>query len=307
MNFRFKMFTLMSLFVFSVTVTFAQQNKTIAIVDAGSSGSRLYVYTLDTGTGSVDDFISEDLGMKLSDVTDPTSAGRFCNKISDHPMDQPTDLYILATAGMRYNQNSDKTYSYLEAQQLSGNYCLKKAMTISGRAEGLYAWITANKEKASLGTNTKANSATELLNTHTNGILEIGGASLQITFVPNTNVNITDTIQHPVYGVIYSKSFLGGGVNVYNNDNNKATVMNGIQTAKGFYSVFNLMARGGMPKAYLKGTGANDIRFQYVETVLNAAKLNANDTFGISEANWTKGAAYDIVINGREPEKYNNN
>lgn len=214
---------------------------------------------------------------------------------------------------MRQCNNPNAVYGFFKQRRSFGKYLLQKATTISGRSEGLYAWIAENYTKNKLNANTKATTSQSLLSTRTNGILEIGGASLQITFVPKTNSNITDTIQHPVYGVIYSKSFLPGGVNNYQENtpfgNTQDIIINGMGTAKSFYNTSDiLVVRGGMPTTYVQSPSKPEgAQFSYVETILNAAKPDTQNGYSASEASWTMGAAYDIVINQRKPEKYQNN
>lgn len=320
LKFRFRVFALVALLVVSVTGAFAQQKVTIAIVDAGSSGSRLFVYEVDKPNSTIKCISSKDLGIPLSNIKDQSIANRFIENIANHQTNaNQVPLYILATAGMRQCNEANIVYGLLGAVTSSsfGKYSLQKAMTISGRSEGLYAWIAENYTKNKLTANAKATTPQSLLSTRTNGILEIGGASLQITFVPKTNNNITDTIQHPVYGVIYSKSFLPGGVNNYQADS-RNNVSTGMGIAKSFYNTSDsLLVRGGMPTAYVENQSVSNPKiqaqlvsnpkFRYVETVLNTARPNDQYRYNASKASWTIGAAYDIVINSRGPEMWNNN
>ncbi len=305
-KFRCKLFVLAALWLVGATGAFAQK-KTLAIVDAGSSGSRLYVYAVDKSAKTVKECCpSEDLRMKLSDVITKDSVSKFYNSIHIPEIEggQPAELYILATAGMRQNSDSANVYSLLNENAPSS---LKKAMTISGRYEGLYAWMASNYDRLSTA---KAASGCDLLDPPLNGILEIGGASLQITFVPKAGAvtAVTDTIRHPAYGVIYSKSYLGGGVNGFGENRNKKKVMDGLQTVKGGYGASGLIARGGIPKACLENkpprTPADTVKFNYVKKVLEEMAAVVEPPVAASDASWTKGAAYDIGINGREPEEY---
>lgn len=302
-KFRCKLFVLAALWVAGATGAFAQK-KTLAIVDAGSSGSRLYVYAVDKSAGTVEACCpSKDLGIKLSDVITADSVSKFYSGIAIAGS-QPAELYILATAGMRQEPLHANVYSLLNENAPSS---LKKAMTISGRYEGLYAWMASNYDRLSTA---RAASGCDLLDPPLNGILEIGGASLQITFVPKAGAvtAVTDTIRHPVYGVIYSKSYLGGGVNEFGENRNKKKVMDGLQTAKNGYGASGLIARGGIPKACLENkpprTPADTVKFNYVKKVLEEMAAVVEPPVAASDASWTKGAAYDIGINGREPEEY---
>ena len=53
LKFRMKAFALIAILLVSISGTFAQQEK-IVIIDAGSSKSKLYVYTVDKGQKKVE-------------------------------------------------------------------------------------------------------------------------------------------------------------------------------------------------------------------------------------------------------------
>ena len=65
LKFRFRVFALVALLVVSVTGAFAQQKVTIAIVDAGSSGSRLFVYEVDKPNSTIKCISPKDLGIQV--------------------------------------------------------------------------------------------------------------------------------------------------------------------------------------------------------------------------------------------------
>ncbi|CAG0920731.1 unnamed protein product [Notodromas monacha] len=203
------------------------------VIDAGSSGSRAYLYTWPAHSGDRSTLLEvqplrngsgilfpesegnagEPLHMMITPglsftATDPSKAAEYfyplldfaqqhipVNKISETP------LYILATAGMRLLKTSEqqailhhvrrgipKRYSFFFPP---GNIEI-----ISGRQEGVYQWIAMNFGMGLLANPRFKNVARRetvlienpvepdrhLHRVPTSGILDMGGASLQIAF-----------------------------------------------------------------------------------------------------------------------------
>ena len=108
-------------------------------------------------------------------------------------------------------EDAESIYSYMKEGETYNNYEIESAMTISGRYEGLYAWIAANYQYKSLGFNT---STTEKPLTYTGqpyGIIEIGGASMQIAYPASSDLKDGNLISRKGFSNIYCKSYLGGG------------------------------------------------------------------------------------------------
>ena len=89
-------------------------------------------------------------------------------------------LYLMATAGMRLCKSKNETRHGDIMEQVRANlegapFDFRDASTIDAREEALYAWVAANYQNLSLRTKTENG---------TIGILELGGASGQIAFVP---------------------------------------------------------------------------------------------------------------------------
>ena len=192
----------------------------IAIIDAGSSGSRLYVYEIKNDGRRIDVLYpavgqeANSKGRALSSVSDHNDSVKvflttMTSKYNQSSTTGKIPLYILATAGMRIKDKKEADSIYAKISRIASKeklngFHLEKAMTISGRYEGFYAWIAANYKNGKLGFN---NSSPEKPLTYTGepyGILEIGGASMQIAFAANKAD--TNFISRKGFGYIYSIS-----------------------------------------------------------------------------------------------------
>lgn len=322
-KFRMKAFALIALLLVGVSNAFAQQINTIAIVNAGSSGSRLYVYEVNKDEKSVNTIYEKTFPMTLSKIKNiedgVASYIRNIPRSSSLDSARPIDLYILATAGMRtLSENTAKSIcSKLKGPTLDNKYNIKEAMTISGRYEGLYAWIAANYETLK----TAATATSE----NTKGILEIGGQSMQIAFIPTpgTTPGTMDVIPHEKYGSIYSKSYVKGGANAIRGHYKDSLMVDSEvkpidiyqKDVQGLSSVSDITfyglggtingankyknATNFVEKVDLIGSIEPDYYYNthYLRWVLEQLGLLANDKIDAKNADWTLGAAYDIVVN----------
>lgn len=317
------------LFAISAVSAVYAQPQHVAIVNAGSSGSRLHVYAVDKSDLTVEELFAGDLGMTLTDVTSTAAATDFYGRIARaYRPAKPAGLYILATAGMRADPHAETIYGYLCDCTAPEPYALRGAMTITGRYEGLYAWIAANYEANRLpGRNGRTTADAQ-------GILEIGGASMQLAFVPKDEEPLlpTDTIRHARYGVVYSRSYMQGGVNaVYQGTRGDSTrferhaaglsalpakfiaptcfsglggTINGIAAkagGTGFVRAVNATADSGAAEDERTHYKSNAV---YLRWVLVRLGLFGDTGIRPRKADWTQGAAYDIVIDGRAPERF---
>ncbi|KAG0449682.1 hypothetical protein HPP92_027114 [Vanilla planifolia] len=195
------------------------------IIDAGSTGTRLHVFSfvispktklpvLDLASTS-----SVKVRPGLSSYSgDPSSAGdslvdllRFGK--GKVPRDQwgDTEVRLMATAGLRMLDAGVRD-SILESCRMalrSSGFLFQDewATVISGSDEGVFAWVAANYALGMLGGDPLK----------TNGIIELGGASAQITFA--TEEALPSELAHVVkFGEatykLYSNSFLHFGQNV---------------------------------------------------------------------------------------------
>lgn len=322
----------------------------IAIIDAGSSGSRLYVYEIKNDGKKIDVLYpavgqeANSKGRALSSVSDHNDSVKvflttMTSKYNQSSTTGKIPLYILATAGMRIKDEKEADSIYAKISRIASKeklngFHLEKAMTISGRYEGFYAWIAANYRNGKLGFN---NSSPEKPLTYTGepyGILEIGGASMQIAFAANK----TDTnfISRKGFGSIYSISYLGGGVDqIFQKYKDTKTPTFGIGLKKisdlsintshfiGLGKPIEIVLDGvkskGIPiKDYPKSLTIKQeddsqknfhpwINAHYISYVVDFFKLDGKLNKPKVKSDWTEGAALDIIINREEPEKFDYN
>ncbi|MFM0515170.1 hypothetical protein [Paraburkholderia sp. RL17-373-BIF-A] len=192
-----------------------------AVVDAGSSGSRIYLYksvpSNDFGTiETLLDYTSISIPDLSSYAGNPAQAGPhgvqpLLDQLtqylrSNHLQEGHVRVSVLGTAGMRSVARGAATaiYDSVTKSISSSHYTVANVGTISGQEEGLYAWASVNHLK-----NTFQDHATPY------GIIEVGGASAQVTYVGKDKGDasvVTKTINGIVYPV-FSISYLGLGQN----------------------------------------------------------------------------------------------
>ncbi|TYH90991.1 hypothetical protein ES332_A13G087200v1 [Gossypium tomentosum] len=195
------------------------------IIDGGSTGTRIHVirYRVDGGKNPVFDFkegldtlrVNPGLSAYAEDLA---GAGYSLKELLEFarrkvPKKQwgETEIRLMATAGMRLLDD--------EVQERILEQCRKVlrvsgfkfrddwASVITGSDEGVYAWVVANYVLGTLGGNPL----------HTTGIIELGGASAQVTFFSNEPMP-SEFSRSIKFGNItyslYSHSFLHFGQNV---------------------------------------------------------------------------------------------
>ncbi|MCP4407008.1 MAG: hypothetical protein GY807_04475 [Gammaproteobacteria bacterium] len=189
------------------------------IIDAGSSGSRIYIYEVGSnanseipeitllGSSKVEPGISEyetNPGQTRKDLGKLIVAAK--EKI-DAPKQKNTPLYLLATAGMRLISDARRERILKEVSRFlieDGTFDFKTAVVISGAYEGLYAWLGINY----LDDRFDSSKTRE-------GVLEMGGASTQVAFTPSaafTKHKVQRVLRGKTYD-IFTRSYLYMGVN----------------------------------------------------------------------------------------------
>ena len=335
--------TLIILFAGFAQAVLAQK---VAIIDAGSSGSRLFIYEI-----NVDGNKKVNLLYPLNPEQKKASKGRALSKIVNHSdsvkaflQDMTSkyqcdsiDLYILATAGMRLKPKAqaDSIYDKMMKQHDINGYYVKSAMTISGQYEGLYGWIAANYDNGKLGFSKSGNEKSLKFIGKPNGILEIGGASMQLAFP--TEMSHPDCLSRPGINNIYCKSYLGGGVDqifLKNKDNKKYKFKLKLDDVSNMYGEDMQFWGLGIPvnnvikgiadqkdkktykkkiNAYIKSlNGFKDtmknyhprINSHYIKWVFHNLNLEENVYAPDKDSSWTIGAAIDIIINKVNPEGF---
>ncbi|NXC86249.1 ENTP8 diphosphohydrolase, partial [Cercotrichas coryphoeus] len=206
------------------------------VFDAGSSHTSLFVYEWDSdkenNTGVVSQTLSCDVqGQGISSyVNNPPEAGNSLRECLDKalqvvPTEKQRDVpaYLGATAGMRLlrEQNSSATEQILaEVAKTMQEYpvAFKGARILTGEEEGAYGWITINYLLDSF-TKYSPKAHTWLRPEAANifGALDLGGASTQITFMPEGSVlSQNEASEFTLYGYsynIYTHSYLCYGQN----------------------------------------------------------------------------------------------
>lgn len=139
-----------------------------------------------------------------------------------------TPIFLMATAGMRFLPQLQQTAllretcSYLRQHtKFSLPDCAQNIQVIAGETEGLYGWLAANYL---LGGFDHPNEHSHGQNHHTYGFLDMGGASAQIAFAPNTTeaaehadnlklIRLRTLDGNPAEHRVFTATWLGFGVN----------------------------------------------------------------------------------------------
>ncbi|KAI3729196.1 hypothetical protein L6452_17849 [Arctium lappa] len=204
----------------------SMQKRYRIVIDGGSTGSRIHVfeYVIEDG-GPVFDFGGKNgLGsMRISPglsafAEDPETAGgsllellTFARKRVPEKEWGKTEVRLMATAGLRILDSGVQELileSCRNVLRASGfEFRDGWASVISGSDEGVYAWVVANYALGTLGGDPG----------ETTGIIELGGASAQVTFVSREPIP-TEFSQRVNFGKLsynlYSHSLLHFGQNI---------------------------------------------------------------------------------------------
>ncbi|XP_050371986.1 probable apyrase 6 isoform X2 [Argentina anserina] len=192
------------------------------VIDGGSTGTRVHVFGYEADGGfdfGKDGSASLRVSPGLSSFAeDPRAAGGSLRELVEFakgkvPKEQwgSTEVRLMATAGLRLldlDVQSRILESCRQVLRSSGfKFQDEWASVITGSDEGLYAWVVANHALGTLGGDPLK----------TIGIIELGGASTQVTFVSSEPMPPQFARPVKVGNVtynIYSHSFLHYGQNV---------------------------------------------------------------------------------------------
>ncbi|KAM3239795.1 hypothetical protein ACQJBY_053466 [Aegilops geniculata] len=190
------------------------------IIDGGSTGTRAHVFSL--GPDGRPD-LARSAVMRVSPglssfAADAARAGESLRPLLQFARDKvggegaagATDVRMMATAGLRLLEESVREailVSCRSALRTSGfRFEDSWAKVIPGSDEGVYAWVAANYALGTLGGDPHK----------TIGIIELGGASAQLTFVSDEvlplELSTNFTFGETTY-TLYSNSFLSFGQN----------------------------------------------------------------------------------------------
>ncbi|KAL6969599.1 apyrase [Sarracenia purpurea var. burkii] len=213
------------MFVSSTVYRNSGKRKFGIVIDGGSTGTRIHVFEYVIRDGvPVFDFGSTGVAsMRLSPglsayAEDPEGAGRALEELVEFGKKKvpkeywvQTEIRLMATAGLRMLDLAVQNRileSCRQALRLSGfKFRNDWASVITGSDEGVYAWVVANYALGTLGGDPLK----------TTGIIELGGASAQVTFVSREPIP-TEFSRAVKFGNItynlYSHSLLQFGQNV---------------------------------------------------------------------------------------------
>lgn len=193
----------------------------IAVIDAGSSGTRLNLYQQAQDSVTAVELENSKMDVPLASLSaDPAQAGAeavdpLLQPLAEFAKEQniaveDITVNVLSTAGMRKVDAAaaEQIYESVDESITAAGFALGKTETITGAQEGLFAWADANSLKGTLG-----NSKKDPI-----GIVEVGGASAQVAFATTdaTQVDEGDLVQVTINGVAYdvfTHSYLGLGQN----------------------------------------------------------------------------------------------
>lgn len=190
----------------------------IAVIDAGSTGSRLHLFAYDWDETNTPINIKEIWAKKTSPgfstiESKQITLNAYMTELFTGAPAIPMPVYFYATGGMRLvSQTKQKTqYTYLKKWfDQQANWQLIDSKTITGSDEALYDWLAVNYHLGRL----------KSASNQSVGVLDIGGASTQIAF-PLKNNQYLDNKKYSIidltlYGKpihLFVQSFLGLGQN----------------------------------------------------------------------------------------------
>lgn len=194
-----------------------------AVIDAGSSGTRLYLYETRPGPqGPTVALLLEDepdavRGLSsYADKPDQAGSREIAPLLSGLETFLKTNaidagsvsVSVLATAGMRLVDSAvaSRIYESVRQEVTSRGYAARQVGTISGQEEGVYAWVDVNYLKGNL----RPGHLTE-------GIVEVGGASAQVALAVKSSSGLGNATKRISIGGqhydVLSVSYLGLGQN----------------------------------------------------------------------------------------------
>ncbi|XP_042315792.1 ectonucleoside triphosphate diphosphohydrolase 1 [Sceloporus undulatus] len=202
------------------------------VLDAGSSHTNMYVYKWpaekenDTGVVqqvAVCEVEGPGISAYASEVGKAGPSLKHCmdeaKEIVPQTKHNETPVYLGATAGMRLLSMEDAgtakdVLSGVEATLRSYPFRFQGARILSGEEEGAYGWITLNYLLGNFKESIWPSFLPRIFSrTGTTGALDLGGASTQITFVPDQKKNESSEymVNFYLYGktyTVYTHSFL---------------------------------------------------------------------------------------------------
>jgi hypothetical protein len=184
----------------------------IVIVDAGSSGTRIHVY--DTSQAALVDLTPMcDGGPPLAQTGPKAVLELWKSCAVEQLVDASTPIRVYATAGMRSLAETDpdraaQIHAELEAKLRERGHVDVESRTILGVEEARWAWVATNLMLGTLFFGHSPDLGGAGSGDASVGILELGGSSTQVAFVPDDPAVATETLtldgrSWPLFAVSY--------------------------------------------------------------------------------------------------------
>ncbi len=193
---------------------YCQLHQCIAVVDAGSTGSRVHIYAYDKeGTGfprNIVEVWSHKIQPGLATIeAKKVFIDSYLDSLFANAPQSSMPVYFYATAGMRLASpdRQQQIYGLLRDWfETNFQWQLLAAKTITGRDEGLFAWLAVNYQLGVLNKN-----PSRLV-----GVMDMGGASVQVIFPIENPAKVKSDSIYPLKlnnrtYYLFIHSFLGLG------------------------------------------------------------------------------------------------
>ncbi|KAJ0988552.1 hypothetical protein J5N97_006908 [Dioscorea zingiberensis] len=273
------------------------------VIDGGSSGSRIHVYGWRIGEGMTREVDFAESGeMKVNPglstyAREPERAGESLVELVEFGKGRvprhlwgETEVRLMATAGLRMVESEARERileSCRRVLRASGfRFRDDWASVIPGTDEGIYAWVAANYALGTLGGDPR----------ETTGIIELGGASAQVTFV--SREPLPREFSHPLnFGGstynLYSHSFLHLGQNVAHESLQEMLAPEGLKSEHVHQGIYDPCT----PRSYSHGS-------ESMKLFTDTPSLQTEDT-GVSHAagNYSACRALALTLLHKEKDK----
>jgi Golgi nucleoside diphosphatase len=266
----------------------------IAVIDAGSSGSRIYLYerTVVNSVVQVRGLFDDQGGLPMSSFeASPADAGPLGVKplidkltpvlAANNLSPQQVQVSLLATAGMRLVEdrskpNADAIYASARNTLSASGMSVGRVETLTGTYEGVYSWVDVNYLRGNFREPTQA----------LEGIIEVGGASAQVAYV-SPNAAGANAVSVNVNGKgyrLFSISWLGLGQNEARGAMIDSNPANGGGTTNNACYPENPSAAGGLTDFNADINGKRITSGQYDFTKCNALYSTVLQPFNVGSA-----------------------
>lgn len=201
-------------------VVFAQNNVCdtrycLGVVDAGSTGTRIFLYSYDKDATGNPVQIHEEWSKKVTPGLASLELRQekieaYLDGLFSSSLDSKIPLYFYATAGMRLLPKKTQENYYDVVRQWfdthQSSWVLREAKTITGKEEGIWGWISTAYQLNAL----------ESGEAHQIGVMDTGGASVQIVFpihepITSSSAQVTQVSLYGQNYTLYAYSALGLG------------------------------------------------------------------------------------------------